>query len=172
MAPIPDPNITGANHLDLPAERGTYVLILRSRRVSELTIGALGQVQLQPGFYIYVGSARGWGGLRSRVSRHLKASKKPHWHIDYLSRNMPVITVWYAETAAVQEHQWARAMGGGSLAKAVIKGFGASDCRCESHLFYCKTAPAPAEFREQLKASDRLPAVPVIRSVSANEWGY
>ena len=169
MAPIPDPNIAGANHLDLPTERGTYALILRSRRFSELTVGALGKVKLQPGFYIYVGSAQGAGGIRSRVSRHLKASKKLHWHIDYLRRNMPIITVWYAKTASVQEHQWARTMGGGSLATAAIQGFGASDCRCESHLFFCKTAPLLADFRERLKTSDQPPAVPCIRSVSAYE---
>ena len=169
MAPIPDPNIAGDNHLDLPTERGTYALILRSRRFSELTVGALGKVKLQPGFYIYVGSAQGAGGIRSRVSRHLKASKKLHWHIDYLRRNLPIITVWCAKTAFVQEHQWARTIGGGNIATAAIQSFGASDCRCESHLFFCTTAPLLAEFRRQLKASNRRAAVPCIRSVSANE---
>ncbi|NPD87613.1 MAG: GIY-YIG nuclease family protein [Asgard group archaeon] len=40
---------------------------------------------LQTGFYIYVGSAFGAGGLSSRIHRHLRRSKKQHWHIDQVT---------------------------------------------------------------------------------------
>ena len=40
---------------------------------------------LQAGDYLYIGSARGAGGIAARLSRHFKAEKKAHWHIDQLT---------------------------------------------------------------------------------------
>ena len=57
---------------------GSYVLVLHISRVAQL--GAHGS---KAGFYCYADSARGPGGLRARLSRHLRQHKKPHWHIDY-----------------------------------------------------------------------------------------
>ena len=40
---------------------------------------------LAPGCYVYAGSARGPGGIRARVRRHLRPDKTPHWHIDQVT---------------------------------------------------------------------------------------
>ena len=169
MAPVIDPNIAREARVRLPTDPGTYALILRSHRVDEQTVGALGKVKVHPGFYIYVGSALGPGGIRSRVSRHLKASKKLHWHIDYLRQKMPIKAIWYAKTASVQEHHWAKTIDCWSLATIAVQGFGASDCQCDSHLFFCQAMPALADFRDRLEAGDLKPAGLRIRSVLASE---
>ena len=76
----------------LPACPGLYLLILRLDRDLDLTIGALVRCLLRPGFYCYVGSAMGPGGLRARVMRHYRCTdcgtsgkkKRLHWHIDFV----------------------------------------------------------------------------------------
>jgi Uri superfamily endonuclease len=43
-------------------------------------------VSLVPGRYIYAGSAYGPGGLKARVSRHMRRAKRSQWHIDQLTK--------------------------------------------------------------------------------------
>ncbi|NIP37734.1 MAG: GIY-YIG nuclease family protein, partial [Candidatus Dadabacteria bacterium] len=66
------------------SESGTYTLIYRNRSKTRVQVGRLGKIYIQPGYYIYVGSAFGPGGVRARVSRHFRKTKRSHWHIDYL----------------------------------------------------------------------------------------
>ena len=40
---------------------------------------------MQPGFYVYLGSALGPGGLKSRVGPRAMAEEKCRWHIDDLT---------------------------------------------------------------------------------------
>ncbi len=49
-----------------------------------MKVGKLGEFFFPQGVYLYSGSARGLGGLSSRLQRHLLGSSKKHWHIDYL----------------------------------------------------------------------------------------
>ncbi len=65
-------------------EPGIYFLLIKLAISKEIVIGKLGSMQFRKGYYIYVGSAMGNGGLRARVGRHLSGQKKMHWHIDYL----------------------------------------------------------------------------------------
>jgi len=59
--------------------KGTYVLILSLDKVTQIEIGKLGTFLFKSGFYTYVGSAFGNGGLRNRLAHHLNISKKlPH----------------------------------------------------------------------------------------------
>ena len=65
---------------------GTYALILRLDKGQKLRVGALGTVVVEPGYFAYVGSAFGPGGIAARCAHHLRTSSRPHWHIDYLRR--------------------------------------------------------------------------------------
>jgi len=47
-----------------------------------IRVGKLGVLPLQPGFYVYVGSAHGPSGLRARLAHHLGPGSRRHWHID------------------------------------------------------------------------------------------
>ena len=70
----------------LPAAPGSYVLLITVAAPLTIHAGRLGAIALSPGTYAYTGSALGPGGLRARVGRHLRAEKRPHWHIDALTR--------------------------------------------------------------------------------------
>ena len=63
---------------------GTYALILVSSSDRWIEIGKLGKFLIQPGYYVYAGSAFGPGGLKARIAHHMRISQRPHWHIDYL----------------------------------------------------------------------------------------
>ena len=65
---------------DLPEVKGTYVLIASVAQMKRLEVGRLGAYDIVPGFYAYVGSAFGTGGLRARLGHHLESAASPHWH--------------------------------------------------------------------------------------------
>jgi len=108
-------------------------------------IGKLGTMNIVPGFYVYVGSAFGPGGLRARIAHHLKTTIKPHWHIDYLRCRTTPVEVWVTRNGACLEHQWARTLSRHVHAAVPLRGFGASDCTCDSHLFFFPEEPSYAE---------------------------
>jgi len=139
---------------DLPAAPGTYILILRASTRGHVRVGALGMLEIEPGFYAYVGSARGPGGLAARLGHHQRRTRSPHWHIDYLRRRTSLHEVWMAQGVADREHRWAQALASDRLTILPLPRFGASDCRCRSHLFRFKQRSSLSEFRRQLVASD------------------
>jgi Uri superfamily endonuclease len=64
--------------------QGSYLLFLYVSE--EISIDRRGElIRLEKGFYIYVGSAFGTGGLSSRLHRHVRKKKKKHWHIDQIT---------------------------------------------------------------------------------------
>jgi Uri superfamily endonuclease len=115
------------------------VLVMRLPRPLRLTVGRLGVYDIDSGWYLYVGSAQGPGGLRARVGRHLRNVERRHWHIDFLREVAPVEDVWLC-AGPPSECQWAQALMTAGL-RIPIAGFGASDCRCPSHLFYSLRQP-------------------------------
>jgi len=124
----------------LPDAPGTYALVLRSERAGCLPIGRLGQLRLHRGWYVYVGSAFGPGGLRARVGHHLQLAERPHWHIDYLRPWTQVERVWYCEAGRV-EHGWAASLASRPGATVPLPGFGSSDCECAAHLIRFEKTP-------------------------------
>ena len=103
---------------------GSYLLRFDLPRPLALTVGRLGEIRLASGTLYYAGSALGPGGVAARVRRHLAGGGRPHWHVDRL-----------------------RACAGGSV--AAVR-FGASDCRCPSHLVHFERAPTAAALRRAL----------------------
>jgi Uri superfamily endonuclease len=126
--------------LIIPADPGTYVLVLRCATSRAVRIGRLGSIRLPPGWYVYVGSAFGPGGLRARIGHHRKRAAHPHWHIDYLRRYTRLESVWYC-CGVRREHEWAARIGAMPGAAIVLRGFGSSDCRCATHLYWFAESP-------------------------------
>ena len=120
---------------------GTYILVLHLRKRLQIIIGSLGTFAFQRGYYLYIGSAFGPGGLSARIRRHLRQGKKNHWHIDYLLAEAAVIDVWSSTDNDKHECGWARIIEGFSGLQLPIPGFGSSDCTCASHLFYSIKKP-------------------------------
>lgn len=114
--------------------RGIYCLVFRNAACS-VRVGALGCIEFQGGFHVYIGSALGPGGL-ARVSRHIRCKKegigRPRWHVDYLlaSDTFTLESVYCIPTGDRLECRLASLMPG-----RPIPGFGCSDCGCPSHLF-------------------------------------
>ena len=77
----------------LPVAPGAYALTFRLDVPVTLPIATLKNPMLDAGTYVYAGSAFGPGGIRARVSRHLRTGKKPHWHIDHLSARAVCIDI-------------------------------------------------------------------------------
>ena len=114
----------------LPVEPGSYLLWLYLPKQREIAIGRLGCWSLRRGWYGYCGSACGPGGLRARLQHHLQRETRKHWHIDYVKEWAAVRGIWLC-LGSNQEHHWSEL-----LQKCPVPGFGASDCRCCSHLSY------------------------------------
>jgi Uri superfamily endonuclease len=118
-------------------QRGTYILVMHNNsREATVQVGRLSDLSLKTGWYLYVGSAFGPGGLMARIERHLRKKKRRHWHIDYLLAKISVQRVWYIVADRKLEHRWAAALLSQSGATIAMPGFGASDCSCKSHLLY------------------------------------
>ena len=62
---------------------GTYALILFCGTNARIQVGRIRKIQLQCGYYVFLGSALGPDGLRARIAHHQKLATRPHWHIDY-----------------------------------------------------------------------------------------
>jgi Uri superfamily endonuclease len=93
--------------MDLPDGKGTYVLVAFVPQMKRLEIGRLGDFDIVPGFYAYVGSAFGAGGLCARIGHHLESTAAPHWHIDYLLQVAEPVEVWFTTADQRLEHHWA-----------------------------------------------------------------
>ena len=141
-------------------DKGVYCLVFENNECT-IRIGALGDLTFRAGWYIYVGSALGSGGLK-RLARHISLARlrdrQPKWHVDYLLTS-PGFSLRYAIFAVTQERCECR------LARALkdpwILGFGCSDCSCSSHLLYRQGDPK----QEILAAFRELQLNPVIKTI-------
>ncbi|MCX6693691.1 MAG: GIY-YIG nuclease family protein [Methanomicrobiales archaeon] len=121
-------------------DKGVYALVMENR-ACKINIGALGTREFLGGFHVYIGSALGPGGL-ARVTRHLRLAverdRAPRWHIDHLllADEFRPSAVVCAATTGRYECILANAVCG-----SPVPGFGASDCRCITHLFAYQSDP-------------------------------
>ncbi len=129
------------------ADPGTYALILRADRPARIRVGRLAVMDVTPGFYVYVGSAFGPGGLDARVGRHRRGDGRVRWHVDYLRRVTRVVEVWATTDPVPHEHDWAAVFRDWPGATTPLAGFGASDCACPTHLVRLRRRPSLARMR-------------------------
>ncbi len=111
--------------------KGSYVLIISLDRSQTISVGSRGEMVFSKGYYAYSGSAL--NSLEARVARHLRIEKRMHWHIDYLLEQARVESVWIVNSSDRLECKTATEF---AAIGSPVKGFGCSDCRCGSHLFY------------------------------------
>lgn len=138
--------------LKIAANRhGTYALVFNCSTSFQAVVGKLGPVYLSSGYWIYVGSAFGLGGLRSRLSHHLKPSHRPHWHLDYIKSTLRLVEIWTTTDTIKREHDWAAIVSTFNGASRPIEGFGATDCTCRSHLIHLPRRPGFFRFKKQTR---------------------
>jgi sugar fermentation stimulation protein A len=115
-------------------DKGVYILLVHLDKTHKIKPGRLPEADYERGTYLYVGRAK--TGLQARLKRHLRKEKKRFWHIDYLLEKAEVAEVW------IRKNDFAECDTAGKIqdfipsAPKAIHGFGSSDCRCPSHLFY------------------------------------
>ena len=142
----------------LKSEPGTYALILGLSEPVDLLVGRLGVMTFGNQYYMYCGSAFGPGGLRARISHHLRHTEKPHWHIDYLRQYAEVVDIWFSLDSERLECRFqtaACALDGA----ASVAGFGSTDCGCISHLVGFKEIPELSAFQQSLAKQSRSAVV-------------
>jgi len=139
-----------SSHPEIPSAPGAYLVEFQLASDRRLTIGKLGTADFPAGAYLYQGSARGPGGLRARLLRHLGAEiAHPHWHIDHLHLvARPAACGWLADwpgakPPAALECLWSQALAALPGVGLPLCGFGASDCRrgCKAHLVHFQRPP-------------------------------
>ncbi|PSQ19242.1 DUF123 domain-containing protein [Halobacteriales archaeon QS_8_69_26] len=117
---------------------GTYTLLVELPDPATVGFGAVGDRDLPAGWYAYTGSAFGPGGF-ARVDRHRRVASGDHdarhWHVDYLLGH-PGSDVGAVERTEGADVECAVAR---RLADAAtpVRGVGASDCDCGTHLVHC-----------------------------------
>jgi len=132
----------------IPALPGAYLLLIELTKVTDVKLRKMRSASLVPGRYIYAGSAYGPGGLKARLSRHMRRIKVERWHIDQLTKT-GACGAWIFpgcnECDLVELN---------SALPVPIIGFGSTDCkRCHSHLL------GPISIRQLThQYSSRLPA--------------
>jgi Uri superfamily endonuclease len=115
-----------------------YVVLTYVPRRTTVTVGSLGPVSFERGWYAYVGSAA--RGRRARVARHLAADKPLRWHADYLFAAFPARRAWLVDGGA-GECELAAGLEASPGAARLPARFGAGDCRCRGHLVYFPRRP-------------------------------
>jgi len=116
---------------------GSYLLVLELNGKRKLEIGGLGPLLFPRGYYLYVGSAM--KNLTARIHHHQRPVKRPHWHIDYLRPYASSFQAFPIRASVRLECKVAQAASG--LFHAIHKGFGSSDCGCQTHLFLSRENP-------------------------------
>jgi Uri superfamily endonuclease len=145
----------------LPTEPGIYRLVLFLPHTYSVRIKTLGCVRFPPGYYVYTGSAL--SGLAKRLRRYLRPDRRIHWHIDHLLAAAEIKEIQVLLTGEKlpknQEESigpqnpsercecfWANQVLSKPNAVVVAPRFGASDCRCTSHLaFFGAEVPVLAD---------------------------
>ena len=135
---------------------GTYIVVLKSSHAKTVQIGRLGQLKINKGYYVYIGSAMGPGGVISRLKHHSKISKKPHWHLDYLRAETEFYEAYALYSPERKECEWATFLSKTEVVNEPMKGFGSSDCQCNTHLFYFPSSVKMARAIQSINGAQKI----------------
>jgi Uri superfamily endonuclease len=159
------------NYNIIPKQGGTYALHLRQNHPERTKIGKLGEFCFPAGDYLYIGSALGPGGLKARLTRHLRGKSRYHWHIDWLREITDAIGAYYLTSDSHYECKWSQFLLSFPLVTIPAARFGASDCRrsknsCAAHLVCFETGFHTNNVRDHLSKISGLKVV--YRGYTAN----
>ncbi len=117
----------------LPEAPGAYLLLLHLPDGLVMAGGRLAGTRLPAGWTLYAGSAKGPGGLRARVSRHLRRDKPRRWHADWITPEArSAFAMCFTDRG---ECDIVAALSATGSFVFPVPGLGSSDCRtCVSHV--------------------------------------
>ncbi len=126
------------------------MIVLENREKCNIRVGALGIIEFDRGFYAYIGSMFGPGGLESRIRRYFLGGRK-HWHVDYILDYMRIIEVFVLPEKHYESFLANTTIRG--LKFKFIKGFGCSDRKQDvSHLLYFREEYELERFRKFIRS--------------------
>jgi Uri superfamily endonuclease len=132
-------------------EGGTYVIVLRLTESKVLRIGRLGTFWLPAGYWLYVGSAFGGGGVAARTGRHRSKEAPKRWNIDHLKAIATPVELWWTHSPEKVECQWAMTLASLPGYSCPAPRCGANDCKqCPAHLFHSIEPPALSKLVERV----------------------
>jgi Uri superfamily endonuclease len=130
---------------------GTYVVVLRAGEPAVVRLGALGTFRMPAGYWLYVGSAFGSGGVARRTNRHLGGTGHLLWNVDHLRGFANPTELWWTHHPIKVECRWAMALASRPECCVPAPRAGARDCkRCPAHLYRTENRPSAQTFAEQL----------------------
>lgn len=130
------------------AARGNYVLLIRVLNEETISVGRLGQRTFSAGYYAYIGSAM--RGFYARFRHYFNPEAKVHWHIDYLLQKAAINGIMLLPSQDQRECVISSML---REELEIIPGFGSSDCRCTSHLYFTRGCKDFGGFAEKLKST-------------------
>lgn len=113
--------------------KGTYILLIEIPKNTVFSVGKLGDIHVEKGVLLYVGS--GMNGIEQRLRRHFAHAKKRYWHIDYVTALYPPKLAFFVESINKLEDAVASILCDYPGVKP-INNFGASDSKLNTHLFW------------------------------------
>jgi len=144
---------------------GTYTVHFFLDVDAVVTVGALGTFGFRAGFYAYVGSAFGPGGVRARTTRHrTQHIVKKKWNIDHMKPPLRAIAMWWTNDPIKRECSWSAVLAATPGFSCPAAGFGSHDCRinradgfgvpggrlCEAHFYHSVRPPDVDDFARRL----------------------
>ncbi|WP_420406378.1 GIY-YIG nuclease family protein [Nisaea sp.] len=136
---IPDTGIVHLSENAIAPMPGSYLLFLELQVPRSVKI-ARRDAALPAGLYAYAGSAKGPGGLRARLGRHLRGDGRTRWHIDQITVQAHARAGFAYRSRT--ECELVRTLLENSEFSVPIERFGSSDCKtCASHLLQFQAAP-------------------------------
>jgi len=79
---------------EAPALPGAYAMAIKLADKAAVRLSGRPPITLSIGRYLYCGSAKGPGGLKARLSRHMRRGASVRWHVDQLTERGLVIGSW------------------------------------------------------------------------------
>lgn len=107
-----------------------YLILFYVHQSRIIKVGAMGNVYLVPGYYVYAGSAK--QNMSARLKRHRTIRKTKRWHLDYLR---PALKWQWSMKCRQFDGECALV---GQLrqhfnTETVQKKLGSTDCKCDTH---------------------------------------
>jgi histidyl-tRNA synthetase len=79
---------------EVPSLPGAYAMVIEVADAVAVMLGGRSPITLSAGRYLYCGSAKGPGGLKARLSRHMRRGKSLRWHVDQLTEQGSAVGSW------------------------------------------------------------------------------
>ena len=136
--------------------KGTYAALFALPRPTYFSaIGRAGRfltVTSESGYFVYVGSAFGSGGVLAHIQNHARHATNILWHLDSVRAAMALAKIWFTFDSTKRECAWSNLLHNVLGGSVPVPGFGAAECdRCPAPFYHFVERPSFATFCKAAK---------------------